>query len=102
MVRSEFRLWAGVIFWVTIVTALVINGGIWPLKGFWPLALCATALGALSAYILGIIYWQPLRQLALIPSEKNGNLLVKLKPIAMISLLLSAVLTVRAIAELNT
>ena len=55
MVRSGFKLYAGIIFWGIVVAALVINGASWPLKGFWPLALCAIAFGGLALTALGII-----------------------------------------------
>lgn len=101
MVRSGFRLWAGIIFWAVMIIAFIANGGIWPLKGFWPLALCAFAIGGLAMLIIGIIYWAPLRNLALVPDIDATEFLAKLKPGVMIALFLSLILAVRALAELS-
>ena len=101
MVRSGFKLSAGIIFWGIVVVALVFNGASWPLKGFWPLALCAIAFGGLALTALGIIYWMPLRNLALMPNASDAEFLNTLKPGAAIAMLVSATLVWRAIAELN-
>ena len=101
MVRASFRLWAGIAFWGILISAFVINDGVWPLKGFWPPALCAFAIGALAILFVGISYWSPLRSLVFLPDTDVTEYLAKIKPGMMIAILLSLIFAVRAFVEFN-
>ena len=81
MVRASFRLWAGIAFWGILISAFVINDGVWPLKGFWPPALCAFAIGALAILFVGISYWSPLRSLVFLPDTDVTEYLAKISSV---------------------